>query len=120
MDRRMAILSPNLATLGRCSPTFRPGALVAISLNGPPFSWSGFKSHRSMVLGPPFIHSRMQERFGLGELASAVAAANFPSQPDIDTVVLTAPTRSNWRRSRFALIEDMEKLRWKGVVFCRR
>ncbi len=47
----------------------------------------------SIVLGPPFIHSRMHDRFGV-VFASSAASASLPSQPDIDTAVLTAPTRS--------------------------
>src|ERR1017187_8853175 len=52
-----------LATLGRCSVIFTPGADVSIGLKGPPFfSLSGFKSQMSRWLGPPPIHSTMQLR----------------------------------------------------------
>ena len=52
-----------MATLGRCSVIFTPGAEVAIGLNGPPFfSLSGFKSQMSRWLGPPPIQSTMQLR----------------------------------------------------------
>src|SRR5205085_7390306 len=95
----IAILLPNLATLGRCSPIFRPGAEVWISLYGPPLSWPGLRSHRSMVDGPPFIHSRMTDRFGF-VLSAAAAWARRPIQPEAETTVLTAPTRRRWRRLR--------------------
>src|SRR5437899_11490678 len=52
-----------------------------------------------MVAGPPFIHNRMHDRFGL-VLVSSAAWASLPIKPDIDTAVLTAPTRSKWRRVR--------------------
>ena len=43
-----------------------------------------------MVLGPPFIHSRMHERFGLVFVSSA-ARASWPIQPDIETAVQKEP-----------------------------
>jgi hypothetical protein len=45
-----------------------------------------------MVLGPPFIHRRMHDRFGFS-FASSAALASRPIHPDMDTAVLTAPTR---------------------------
>src|SRR5262245_60247202 len=97
MPRRIASRSPCFAIFGRCSPILRPGAEVSISLYGPPFSCPTFRSHKSMVLGPPFIHRRMHDRLGWVRDASA-ARASLPIHPDIETVVLTAPTRSNCLR----------------------
>ena len=58
-----------LATLGRCSVIFTPGAEVSIGLNGPPFfSLSGFRSQMSRWLGPPPIQSTMHAPVGLAEL----------------------------------------------------
>ena len=45
--------------------------------SGPPLGWPGLRSHRSMVLGPPLIHNRMQER--LRFLSSAAARAKGSS-----------------------------------------
>src|SRR5205823_5704350 len=86
-----------------------------ISLYGPPFSCPGFRSHRSMVLGPPAIHSRMHDRFGFGLVPSAAAWASRPIQPERDTAVLTAPTRNRCRRLRRASNGDMAALREKVV-----
>ncbi len=108
--------SPNFASLGRCSLIFRPGALVSISLNGPPLSWPGLRSHRSIVAGPPFIHKRMTDRFGLVVVPSAAACASRPSQPETDTAVLTAPTRRRCRRSSGASNRDMGTLRGGRMV----
>ena len=96
MPRSTASRSPCLASSGRCSPIFSPGA-AAISLYGPPFSWPGFKSHKSMVLGPPFIHSRMQLFFGFALVASAASASCW-NQPDTPTPRPTAPVRKKCRR----------------------
>src|SRR5437762_2328710 len=94
-----AILWPNLATLGRCSPIFRPGAEVWISLYGPPLAWPGLRSHRSMVLGPPFIHSRMHDFLRAG--AAAAAPARFSNQPQNDEPSTpAADSRSQSRRDR--------------------
>src|SRR5947209_3549725 len=91
--------SPNLASLGRCSLIFRPAALVSISLNGPPLAWPGLRSHRSMVLGPPLIHSRMHERLRLG--SRAAPAARRSSQPDIEAPAKPAVvSRSRSRREK--------------------
>ncbi len=58
-----------LATLGRCSVIFTPGAEVSIGLNGPPFfSLSGLRSQMSRWLGPPPIHSTMMLRLDLRRL----------------------------------------------------
>src|SRR5262249_26791263 len=71
-----------------------PGTPVAISLNGPPLSAPGLRSKRSMVLGPPFIHNRTQERRRCGW--SAASAARRPSQPQV--VTPAAAKRSQARR----------------------
>src|SRR5437660_10871562 len=92
----MAILSPNLATPGKCSLICKPVALVLMGLNGPPLAWPGLRSHRSMVLGPPFIHSRMHERLRCGSLAAA--AAKRSSQPDDEYAA--KPAAASFRRPR--------------------
>src|SRR5947209_1480322 len=96
MPRMRAISLACRAIFGRCSEILTPGAAVAISLNGPPLAWPGFKSHRSMVLGPPFIHRRMHER--LREGSPAAALASEPNQPDIDAP--TTPAEDSFSHSR--------------------
>ena len=44
--------------------------------NGPPLAWPGFRSKVSIWLGPPFIQSRMHDRFRCG-LDAASAARVF-------------------------------------------
>src|SRR5438876_6800890 len=78
----MAMWSMNLAILGKCSLIRIPGIAVAISLYGPPLTWPGFRSKVSIWLGPPFIHSRIQERRRCG--LAAASAANVSSQPDTE------------------------------------
>src|SRR5207245_4666549 len=73
-----------------------PGTLVTIGLNGPAFSWPGFKSNVSSWLGPPLIHSKMQERFRCGFLAASSARA--PSQPDVEQP--TTPAEVSFGHSR--------------------
>src|SRR5262245_16407011 len=73
-----------------------PGVRVAIELNGPPFSWPGFMSNVSVWLGPPFIHSRMQDRFGFPD--RALAAASRPNQPHDRPSDATAEADMNERR----------------------
>jgi hypothetical protein len=108
IPRMTASRSPHLAICGRCSLILRPGAVVEISLNGPPLSCVGFRSHMSIVAGPPFIHRRMQDRLRFG--SSAAARASGASQPETQTAALAAPTRRKWRRER-SLNEGMGKLR---------
>src|SRR5262245_32442890 len=92
----MAILSACLAIFGRCSLILMPATLVSISLKGPPLAWSGFRSNVSMWEGPPFIHSRMQERLRCGCLAASSAKASI--QPDAE--VATTPAAANLNHSR--------------------
>ncbi len=87
---------PYFARFGRCSEMRRPGALVWISRNGPPFFVPGLRSKVSIWLGPPFIHRRMHERLRCG--SSAARAASVPSQPDRGT--LTTPAADSLSQSR--------------------
>src|SRR5437763_80678 len=97
MERTMASLSPCLASFGRYSLKRTPGALVAVSLKGPPLEWPGFRSKVSIWLGPPFIHSRMHERRRWG--FAAVSAARASSQPDVEQPSTPAvDSRSHSRR----------------------
>src|SRR5262249_18609026 len=94
-----AILWPNLATLGRCSPIFRPGAEVWISLYGPPLAWPTLRSNRSMVLGPPFIQSRITAFLRCGCLAAS--AANVSIHPETEQAATpAADSFSHSRRDR--------------------
>src|SRR3954464_10050228 len=96
MERMTAKRSANLAIRGRCSLTWMPGTLVAISLYGPPLTWPGLRSNVSIWLGPPFIHSKMQERRRCGLVAVSCAIAS--SQPDIEQP--TTPAADNCKASR--------------------
>src|SRR5215831_18922338 len=96
MERRIAKCLALVARRGRCSLNFMPGTLVAISLEGPPFLWPGFKSKVSIWLGPPFIHNRIQARLR-SELVAA--SARRSSQPDIEQPSTpAADKRSHSRR----------------------
>src|SRR5262249_32154020 len=92
----IAMRSIHLAILGRCSPILTPGALVAISLNGPPLAWPGFKSKVSIWLGPPFIHNRITERLRCG--SGAAASARRSNHPD--TQPARAPVAATFSQSR--------------------
>ena len=46
---------------GRCSQIDTPSALVEMLLNWPAVGVPDFKSHRSIVLGPPPIHKRIAD-----------------------------------------------------------
>src|ERR1700728_3687167 len=96
----IAILSMNLATSGRCSEILMPGTAVGISLKGPPLAWPTFRSHRSMVLGPPFIHRRMTDflRFGSGAGSSARAL----NQPEVEAPTTLADARRSQSRREIA------------------
>src|SRR5438445_13221437 len=96
MERTTAILCPNLAILGRCSLILSPGALVAISLKGPPLACPGLRSKVSIWLGPPFIHSRMHARLRSG--CAAAALARFSIQPETDEA--TTPAADSFSQSR--------------------
>src|SRR5262245_39865373 len=99
IERMTAIFLPNLATLGRCSPIFRPGAEVWISLYGPPLAWPGLRSHRSMVLGPPFIQRRMTAFLRCG--CFAASAAKVSIQPETEQAATpAADSLSHSRRDR--------------------
>src|SRR5262245_51807658 len=99
-----AILSPNLATFGRCSEILRPGAWVWISLKAPPLAWPGLRSHRSMVLGPPFIHNRMHDRLRLR--MGAAASASCPNQPETEEPrTPRADSLSQSRRDRRGVLD---------------
>ena len=58
IDRITAKWCICLANMGKCSQIC-PSPLVRIGLNGPPVAVPGFKSHRSIVDGPPPIQSRI-------------------------------------------------------------
>src|SRR5258708_2509642 len=99
MPRTRALSFMCRAIFGRCSLILTPGAAVAISFDGPPFAWPTLRSHRSMVAGPPFIHSRMHERLRDGSPAAALASE--PSQPDIEVPMTPADDSfSHSRRDR--------------------
>src|SRR5262249_17653843 len=82
---------------GGCWWIFPRGGAVAFSWKGPRFWWPGLRSNRSMVLGPPFIHSRMHDRLRAGSFAAAFASG--ANHPDTLTPTLRAPTRRKYRRS---------------------
>ena len=87
-----------------------PGTLVAMGLKGPPLAWPGLRSKVSSWLGPPLIHSRIQERLRWGW--SAVSAARVSSQPDIEEPTTPAvDSRSQSRRDRDE-IRVMDKSSW--------
>src|SRR5262249_983309 len=89
--------SATVASCGKCSLIWTPSALVLIGLNSPPLAWSGLRSNRSMVLGPPGIHKRMHER--LRCLLSPAAAASDANQLDAPRPSRPAPaSRSHARR----------------------
>src|SRR5262245_15355523 len=101
----MASLSIWRATCGRFSPILTPVTEVAISFEGPPFSWPGLRSNRSMVAGPPDIHNRMQERFRC--CSGAAASANLPNQPEAPAP--RAPAALSFiqaRRDRMGAVTD--------------
>jgi hypothetical protein len=79
MPRTSAMCCIRFASCGRYSLMRTSAARVAMSFTGPPLAWPGFGSHRSMVAGPPFIHSKMQLRVRAG--LAAAARANGASQP---------------------------------------
>src|SRR3954449_11367975 len=91
----MAIFSENLAIFGRCSLILTPAVLVAISLKLPPLAWPGLRSHRSMVDGPPDIHSRMH---CLRLTSGAAECARRSNQPDMDAP--RTPAADSLSRSR--------------------
>src|SRR5262245_2134071 len=92
----IAILSACCASFGRCSLILMPGALVSISLKGPPLAWPGLRSNVSVCEGPPFIHNRMQERRRCGLVA--VSAASAGSQPDSEAPRTPAVLRRSQSR----------------------
>src|SRR5262245_3653553 len=59
------------ASFGRCSLIRSPGTAVAVSLEGPPFLWSGLRSQVSVWLGPPDIHRTMHALAGFLSAAAA-------------------------------------------------
>jgi hypothetical protein len=77
MERMMEKLDAIEASLGRCSLIRVPITFVAISRNGPPFSWLGFKSHKSMVAGPPLSHSNITDLGAVPIAADAAAKAGI-------------------------------------------
>src|SRR5204863_9435492 len=103
MDRIIARWSASLAICEKCSLIWMPGTLVLIGLNGPPWACPGLRSKVSSWLGPPLIHSRMQERLRCGFLAAS-AASTF-SQPDAEgpttpaAASLSQSRREIWSRS---------------------
>src|SRR6266536_661046 len=73
-----------------------PGTLVAIGRNSPASRVPGFMSNVSLWLGPPSIHSRIQD---LCRAPVVVAfAASTSSQPDKE--VSAAPAAANFNTSR--------------------
>src|SRR5262245_60319366 len=105
------------AIFGRCSLILTPGTLVAISLTGPPLAWPGLRSHRSMVLGPPDIHSRIHALLRAG--CAAAAPASRSSQPDREAPI--APKLASRNQSRREIVgrvisPPQRKDRRKSVV----
>ncbi len=84
------------ARRGKCSLMRIPGTLVAISLNGPPLAWPGFRSNVSIWLGPPLIQSRMHAFLRCG--CEARSSASRSSQPESEEP--TAPAEVNRSQSR--------------------
>src|SRR5438309_1908926 len=62
-ERTNVTLSATDAIFGRCSQTLTPDALVSIGLNSPrmPSGASGFRSHMSIVAGPPGSQTMMTD-----------------------------------------------------------
>src|SRR4051812_27845971 len=85
-----------LASLGRCSPTDRPGTPVAIGLNGPPLAWSGLGSKVSIWRGPPVIHRRMTDFLRFGSVAALAARVSI--HPEADAPMAPAEARRNQSR----------------------
>ena len=89
IDRTIDMWCICLAISGRCSQMATPSALVEICLNCPPVGAPGFKSQRSIVLGPPPIQSKIAAlcRFfrsvalASRELVNAVAGAAIAADP---------------------------------------
>src|SRR5215218_10202543 len=84
MERRRAAWCISLAIFGRCSLICTPGTLVSIGLKVPALAVPGFRSNVSLWLGPPAIHSRMQDLVFL--VWSAAPLASRLNQPDSDRV----------------------------------
>lgn len=89
------------ATRGMCSPTRRPGALVATGRNSPRHSVSpsGLRSQMSWWAGAPKRKTRMHD-FARPALAGARAARARRSPGRPRPTAGTAPTRSHSRRVR--------------------
>ena len=68
-------------TRGRCSETGRPGKLLGMDLNSPRISAgaSGFMSHMSRWLGPPFKKMTMQESAWRTGAARSTVGSDNPS-----------------------------------------
>src|SRR5262249_20657825 len=106
----MARWLASLAILGKYSLIWMPGTSVSIGWNGPPWGCPGLRSKVSIWLGPPLIHSRMQERLRCG--LPAVASASAPSQPDVQVPSTpAAASRSQSRRERrLARADECERI----------
>ncbi len=87
-----------LANVGRCSQICRPSRLVAIGLNCPPVGAPGFMSNKSIVAGPPLIHSMMQALFCF--LSRRALANRLLVNAIAGTAIAEAPARCDrkWRR----------------------
>src|SRR5439155_8050438 len=96
----MVYLSARRAQRGRCSPISMPVTLVLIGLYGPRISTgaSGFRSHMSMVLGPP-SRKRKMHAFAFGGVSVAAVAAHWNSRGRLSPASSPdAPSRSACRR----------------------
>src|SRR5947209_8971903 len=96
MPRNSAAWFIHLATLGKCSLIWMPGAVVAMGLKSPASLVPGFKSNVSLWLGPPSIHRRMQDLCLPG--VAAARPASTCSQPDSDTA--DTPAADSFNHSR--------------------
>jgi hypothetical protein len=92
-DRTSAHFPITPATFGRCSQTRTPAAFVSIGLNSPRYSSgaSGFRSHMSMVAGPPPSHTRMTPsafapRARPRSSARRASGSVSPSRPAVPTL----------------------------------
>src|SRR5690606_11658777 len=85
------------AIIGRCS-LICALPVVLIGRKGPPVGAPGFKSHRSIVAGPPPIHSRIADlRFCRS--CSALAAIAWPNV-NADDAIAADPAKCLWKCRR--------------------
>ena len=118
VSERMMLRCLNcLATSGMVSVMDTPEADVLSGFGAdspPPFAWSGFMSHRSMVVGPPPIHSTIRLLFFF--FSSAAFAVRL-DRNDMPGTVTAAPAAACLRKCRRSVIPNMVwPCVWWGVV----